>query len=477
MATKRKSRKSRSTFMLVIGVSLGVRLIWIFAVDAYPNIDAYGYYERAVSLSGGNPDFESYWPIGYPWILAGIMGVFGDSVRTAQVVNAVAYCGMLTCLYALSREWFHSRLLARVAVVAMAFYPNHIYYSAAIWTETVFLFLMIAGFASMFWKRHPIIGAVLAGGIFSLATMVRPQAILLPAVLIPWLAPSGTSRRDAWKSIALRGTWLYMVLLIGLVPLTVYNHAKYGRWFLVSTNGGKNLFVGNNPYATGQYTNEGFRRIETKNHGAYALRYMRENPGRVIALIPRKLWYMFRDDTCGLGIVLSGQLPSSIDASTYERFLVVYASYHRVVKPAIGLRALDRVYLLDAETGEYRLNSGSTDLERARALQCLTDAGMKGLGAREFNRYAALVLALIARTAYVLVGAMFGVFLFRLATERYFLQRVGRRVMCPLAVIVYFVALHIVFFGTTRFHFPLIPMFLLPGLAAWRYPRRKTRAA
>jgi hypothetical protein len=96
-------------------------------------------------------------------------------------------------------------------------------------------------------------------------------------------------------------------VLLVLGPWAIRNFVVFEEFVLVSTNGGINLLVGNNPHATGTYRSDDslFTRIgfsvadqvaADRRARQLAVDWMREHPARFLALIPRKLWHMWAID-------------------------------------------------------------------------------------------------------------------------------------------------------------------------------------
>jgi hypothetical protein len=162
--------------------------------------------------------------------------------------------------------------------------------------------------------------AFVAGLILGLLALVRelgaPLAVVMALVLGVWM----------WRAHSLvRGVTLGVALLLGTVlailPWTVRNYSIFGEVVPICLNGPVNLYIGNNPDATGVYewrlppagqavwnrpdegqSNELFA---SRLAGRDAVAYVRENPWRVVALMPRKVWALWGPPVAlhaGLGV-------------------------------------------------------------------------------------------------------------------------------------------------------------------------------
>src|SRR5690606_10235159 len=130
-------------------------------------------------------------------------------------------------------------------------------------------------------------------------------------VLVP-LLPLLWWRSGARTAMLRTGTVVAGVALV-VLPWTARNAVQMGSPVLISTNMGDNLCIGNNPDADGAYDLAGAcfgdlpdmvrpegeidRQATTLDR---ALTYMREHPGRVVALVPLRLYHTVRSDHDGL---------------------------------------------------------------------------------------------------------------------------------------------------------------------------------
>ena len=154
---------------------------------------------------------------------------------------------------------------------------------------------------------------LIAGVAFGLLGLNRPNALAAAAVLVVVAAVTARSRRTAGYALLLAaGAGL------ALAPVAIRNRVVAGEWLLVSSHGGLNFYIGNNPTADGTYVAppgvtpsiEGqvrdTRRVaeaaagraltdsEVSDHYyGQALRWMRDRPADATALFFRKLALAF----------------------------------------------------------------------------------------------------------------------------------------------------------------------------------------
>ncbi len=181
---------------------------------------------------------------GYPAFVAVIYTLFG--VSTLPVAIAQAFVFVLICflVYAVAAR-IAGRRAATVAAIMTALFPPLPYYGALVLTEVWTTFVLMA--AMLMCLRAIQSGRtrdfVIAGALFSAATIVRPAFILLPfglAAGLPMLVPTERNRRriGQWAALA-------AVAAITMVPWFTYNYVYLGRFTLSPAGGiGRGLWEG-----------------------------------------------------------------------------------------------------------------------------------------------------------------------------------------------------------------------------------------
>ena len=95
--------------------------------------------------------------------------------------------------------------------------------------------------------------------------------------------------------------------LVVVLPWSYRNYQTFGEWVWVSTNGGLTLLTGNNQSARGDYTQDDplvtsiprsvANQIEVdKEAKRRAVQWIKENPGRFVALLPLKAFRLWIPD-------------------------------------------------------------------------------------------------------------------------------------------------------------------------------------
>jgi len=246
---------------VAVGIlAFGVRLAHVLFLEksdpmfAHPAMDARWHVEwaraLALGIAEGGPFFRA--PL-YPYFLSGLFKLFGMSFLIPRIVQVVI--GTSGCL--LTQE-LGKRLGGRgvgvVAGLTAALYGPLIYFDGEFLVETLFLPLIAASLLltlhareSSMARRPAVHWWVLAGFVTGLATIARPNMLIVAIGMIAWifweLAPGRRARAiTAWLAL--------FALPVGAV--TAYNASEGGGFVLVASQGGVNFWIGNNRIADGK---------------------------------------------------------------------------------------------------------------------------------------------------------------------------------------------------------------------------------
>ena len=399
------------TIIVLIGLTL--RLIWALHVQPEPFGDTYWYINAATNLAEGkgfvanhhNPLSEppdtplptAYYPPAYPLALAGVFKVFGVSLTSAKVFNAVLGALTIPFVYVIARRLFDRRV-GLLAAAAFALFPNAIVWLPLPLSEPLFTLLFTAAlWVLVAFRSKPFaFGAAAAVGfglLAGLATLTRGTGlVLLPVALLFWLMRDGG--RTGLRQLGLT----LLATAAVLMPWTIRNWVVVDSPIVLASNTGVNLRMGHGPDANGTvillndtvYGIPGWRSLErpeweVEGYRFYtqrAIHYALTHPGRELELSAQKIRYLYQSD--------SSELPA-----------------------------------LTAWGGAPLRPSGLEDV-----LGPLTDASW-----------------------YTVLFAALGL-------APFWLRRTPQQVMF-VAVLVFWTLFHVVFFGLPRFHLPLFPLLIV----------------
>lgn len=289
-------------------LGVGVRLAYVLLVGKSELSwgDEVTYDLLARNLIAGHgysfvPGEPSLWraPL-YPFLLAGCYGLFGVNYTAVLVVQAVVGGLSALLLTLVGRRLFDDELAPLLAGCMFAVHPLLIFASGLLYSETVYLFLLLLLTLSglkLAEESETERWAVITGGLLGISVLMKPNLLLLPLALILWL---WLVLRDGRRALVLGGV-VALTMAVVVLPWTVRNYRVSGAFVPVSANAGLNLWQGNHPQADGAaYPLSQVDPLETysevERDGIYrewAVEQIRSDPGRFLALIPRKIVKFF----------------------------------------------------------------------------------------------------------------------------------------------------------------------------------------
>lgn len=333
----------------VVTLAFAIRLCWILIFHPNPVSDFTFYFRSAESIARGHGYAPyggfatAYFPIGYPLFLAMLFWVFGVSVTVAQTANFILSVISLVLGYWIARDLFKSELVGRFSLLFLAIYPNSIAYTSLVGVEIFYLFLLFLGVALLLpcisIKGAALPGRLLTAGlVFGFATLVKVQALLLPAfilLLFPQFSWEGRSLVNRLKRVAI----LYVALIGVLIPWVVRNYRLYND-IVLSNNDGLNLYIGNGPEANGKWVEIPWFGVRNDTLDEYkinqiarrkAIDYIKTHPLQTLSILPKKLHALFsRGD--GMHWNIMGTQSKLILARSVLRLLgQINAIYERLV--------------------------------------------------------------------------------------------------------------------------------------------------
>jgi 4-amino-4-deoxy-L-arabinose transferase-like glycosyltransferase len=307
----------------IVAVAFLVRLAAVLAIDVDPRVgwqfdmSWYDGVARRLLKGWGYIGVDgaptAAWPPGYPLFLATIYALFGPSLLAAKVANALLGAATAFVTYLIACE-LRRPAVGLVAAAVLALFPGHVLFSPAILSEPLFGFLScVALWLFIRCDRRGRAGAATWAGLglfLGAISLVRGVGFLL----LPVFASTRLFEGASWRSTARLTLAAAAGIALALAPWTLRNDVRLGYPILIGTDGAFALYVGNSPIATGGHTLDmrdplqarfgellalPAPRAEVEVARAQireALGWMATHPHRVLALVPAKLYYMYRDD-------------------------------------------------------------------------------------------------------------------------------------------------------------------------------------
>jgi tetratricopeptide (TPR) repeat protein len=251
-------RDYRSWAILIFGVAFVIRLIYLLQVRSNPF-----FYSPMVdelwNLNWATEILEkSFWgsevyfrgPL-YPYLLALILKVTGSDYFWAKFIQMIISSASVSMAYLLGREFF-SEKVARLGSVLYAVYGTVIFYEAMFLIPVIFIFLNLLGLIIVARNRDnphkkPYF---LAGVVFGLSAIARPNILLIVPMLALWVFFHFRKKIET-RSIVVLLLVFFIGVALPILPVTARNYIVADDPVMISSQGGINLYLGNNTVAEG----------------------------------------------------------------------------------------------------------------------------------------------------------------------------------------------------------------------------------
>jgi Flp pilus assembly protein TadD len=249
----------RSPAFWAVVVALLVRLSVLAQLHAHPLLQPTGGLDSAVYARLAERAAGGDWALGpepyfvsplYIYFLALLRRAFGPSLVLPKVTQALLGAAAVGLVAATARRLFASCGAAGVAAWLAALLGVFVFHEIVLlqssldpFLTSLALFLLVRAA-----QGAGILGYALPGAAFGLLVANRPNALLPAAAVALTVVAVGRSRRSL-----LQAATLGAFLLIVLAPFALRTRLVAGEWILVSSHGGLNFYIGNNPEADGTY--------------------------------------------------------------------------------------------------------------------------------------------------------------------------------------------------------------------------------
>jgi len=235
-----------------------IRLIYIIQARSnptfyYPMIDELWNLNWAKEIIGGNfwgDDAYFRGPL-YPYLLAFFLKISGGSLLVVRIFQALIGSGSAVLVYLLGGKII-SKKAGLIAGFAYALYGTIIFYEAMLLIPVLFIFLnLLAVYFLLKYKGlYEPQKWLIAGLVLGLAAIARPNILLLVPLFLIWIYVTISDKGDIKKKLTIAAIYL-AGLLIPVLSVTLRNYIVTGETILISSQGGVNFYIGNNPDTEG----------------------------------------------------------------------------------------------------------------------------------------------------------------------------------------------------------------------------------
>lgn len=248
------TRRELELLVVILVSACAIRVAHILAMRDFadfdqPQMDALYHVEWARAFARGEafqpgPFFRA--PL-YPWLLGTLLRVFGDGLLVPRLVQALLGTLGVGLTWAIARRAFGPRA-GLLAAFFLALHWVSIYFDGELLLETLAVPLYLAGLhltlkAEAFGRPRTALAAGIAWG---LGAITRPNVLPVLPLIWVWLW---------WRHRRRRGAALALACALGsiaaILPISAYNTLVGHDRVLIASQGGVNLWIGNNPQSDG----------------------------------------------------------------------------------------------------------------------------------------------------------------------------------------------------------------------------------
>ena len=246
-----KILKNHRAILFVFALGLLLRLGYVLTLDEKiyweDEQDYLALSQRIVQGEGyvddsGNP--TAFRPVGYPLFLTVPQFISANNVLLIRIIQALVAALSLLLVYWIAFLVFNKKV-AIVAALWTAVYPYFIFMPGTILPTTWYSFLLLAATLALYYgvRKNEAIYFALAANLYGMSVLVRPSGIALVLAAGIWLL---------WRYRQEKLFSFDRIVLFALIVMFACAPWVYRNYHVLdvpnfASNGGRNLWLGNNP--------------------------------------------------------------------------------------------------------------------------------------------------------------------------------------------------------------------------------------
>ncbi len=246
------------TALILASIALLVRIAYLIELSYQPDFLLPMVDEKFHWLWAADIVHNSFWGEGayfraplYGYFLAFLYWVTSGSIFVSKLLQ-LFLCFGTSFFIVKTTEHLFNKTTSVIAGLIYAFYGTLIFYESMFLIPAIFLFFITWGLfrVIIYSEKKDIKNWLLTGIIFGLAAISRPNVLLVIPFFMLWMFYTKNSSKQFFQRVKLPLA-LCAGLLIVITPITIRNIMVTGEFILISSQGGINLHLGNNPNADG----------------------------------------------------------------------------------------------------------------------------------------------------------------------------------------------------------------------------------
>jgi 4-amino-4-deoxy-L-arabinose transferase-like glycosyltransferase len=186
----------------------------------------------------------------YPYLVAGIFKVWGIYSDLSHIIismlNSAFVALTIIPIYSIAKRTFGQGVAVASSWI-WAFLPTAMFFPIAwVWDTTLAaLFLTLIFWATLAMRENQTLSAWAGyGALWAIGVLINPSILSLLPFLLGWLLWQSHKARVPWVKFAAS---TLLVFAIALGPWTIRNYGVFGKFIVLRSNFGLELWLGNNP--------------------------------------------------------------------------------------------------------------------------------------------------------------------------------------------------------------------------------------
>jgi tetratricopeptide (TPR) repeat protein len=264
---KVKTRFLQKETFLIVGLFLlafAVRLLYLNQIKSNPyfdtpQIDELWHHNWAKEIAGGEWIGKEVFfraPL-YPYFLGILYALFRESFYLPRLIQIII--GSLSCvlIFLFAKKLFN-RTIGVIGSIIACFYAPFIHFDAELELPVLEVFfdllllLLLLNAGTKLKKRW----WLLAGIVLGLSAITRPNILIFIPFVLLWICLKFW--RENKNIIVASGIFFILGMILIISPVTIRNWVVGKDFVLISSQGGMNFFIGNNPISDGKTAKAGY---------------------------------------------------------------------------------------------------------------------------------------------------------------------------------------------------------------------------
>jgi len=243
--------------IFLFALAFGLRLALVISASDFPLfripiVDMEYHDEWARAIAAGNfwGDEAFFRAPLYPYFLALLYAISGGSITFTRIVQAAIGGSSAVVCYFVGLELFRERRIAFTGAALLATIWTALYFDVELLLVVLEIFfgLLAVLFLSKA-RRGRTVHFALAGLFIGLYAITRPT--ILAFALFLWLIYVLARPRLDKKTVVKGLVLCYAIIIAIILPVTLRNYVVADDFVLISSQGGVNLYIGNNAESDG----------------------------------------------------------------------------------------------------------------------------------------------------------------------------------------------------------------------------------